>query len=285
MVLGEWLAGFCWRLWRKANLRTNQRGAGWSSDRTAVWRTTWSLKECALMLVYAGPSMLPDLPASVYGEWAALPVRKEPQHEPSIPADCHQQQPHQWRRHPDRQRPRAARSFWANAFADWINERIQKYGFVENQDCDCFTKLWMQKVQGKRGGHNKKEFFTRHGQRVSHGRRTNGYAVRRGGISSSAVKEARTRQTVLVSVAAPYISALGNQRMTQAQKMSCCGDWLQGRGSGKWHWPMLTLAELLSQVKLRGGLQPDDRLTRFSELEGQRAINMVERSGMGETSR
>ena len=44
-------------------------------------------------------------------------------------------------------------------FADWINERIQKYGFVENQDFAIASQNCDAKSPGQRGGHNKKEFF------------------------------------------------------------------------------------------------------------------------------
>ena len=44
-------------------------------------------------------------------------------------------------------------------FADWISERIQKYGFVENQDFAIASQNCDAKSPGQRGGHNKKEFF------------------------------------------------------------------------------------------------------------------------------
>ena len=44
-------------------------------------------------------------------------------------------------------------------FADWISERIQKYGFVENQDFVIASQNCDAKSPGQRGGHNKKEFF------------------------------------------------------------------------------------------------------------------------------
>lgn len=42
-------------------------------------------------------------------------------------------------------------------FAAWINDRIQKYGFVENQDFVCFPILESKNLDG-RGGHNRKEY-------------------------------------------------------------------------------------------------------------------------------
>lgn len=167
-------------------------------------------------------------------------------------------------------------------FADWINERIQKYGFVENQDFVIASQNCDAKSPGQRGGHNKKEFFLTLDmakelamvENNDKGREARRYFIE----CERRVKEALACQTVLVSVAAPYISALGNQRMTQATedellRVIGCKAEAVGRALADAYF-----AELLSQVKLRGGLQPDDRLTRFSELEGQRAINMVERS-------
>ena len=163
-------------------------------------------------------------------------------------------------------------------FADWINERIQKYGFVENQDFVIFS----QNCEKPKGGRPAKEFaltldMAKELAMVENndkGREARRYFIE----CERRVKEALACQTVLVSVAAPYISALGNQRMTQATedellRVIGCKAEAVGRALADAYF-----AELLSQVKLRGGLQPDDRLTRFSELEGQRAINMVERS-------
>lgn len=98
--------------------------------------------------------------------------------------------------------------------------------------------------------------------------------VNRGFVVSAALAS----QTVLVSVVPPHISALGDQRITQATedellRVIGCKAEAVGRALADVYF-----AELLGQVRQRGGLQPDDDLTRFSELEGRRAINMVERS-------
>ena len=42
-------------------------------------------------------------------------------------------------------------------FADWISERIQKYGFVENQDFVCSPILASKNLDG-RGGSNRKDY-------------------------------------------------------------------------------------------------------------------------------
>ena len=44
-------------------------------------------------------------------------------------------------------------------FAHWIRNRIEKYGFVENQDFAIASQNCDAKSPGQRGGHNKKEFF------------------------------------------------------------------------------------------------------------------------------
>ena len=42
-------------------------------------------------------------------------------------------------------------------FGTWINDRIQQYGFVENQDFVCFPILGSKNLDG-RGGHNRKDY-------------------------------------------------------------------------------------------------------------------------------
>jgi phage anti-repressor protein len=43
----------------------------------------------------------------------------------------------------------------SRAFANWIQERIEKYGFEENKDFVCLTE---KLSNAARGGHNRKEY-------------------------------------------------------------------------------------------------------------------------------
>ena len=42
-------------------------------------------------------------------------------------------------------------------FSNWMRDRIQQYGFVENQDFVC-SPILASKKQDARGGHNRKEY-------------------------------------------------------------------------------------------------------------------------------
>lgn len=100
-------------------------------------------------------------------------------------------------------------------FADWINERIQKYGFVENQDFVIFS----QNCEKPKGGRPAKEFaltldMAKELAMVENndkGREARRYFIE----CEKALKQQLSQPLVLVEVVQPYVHPLAQQRMTK----------------------------------------------------------------------
>ena len=159
-------------------------------------------------------------------------------------------------------------------FADWINERIQKYGFVENQDFAIFS----QNCEKPKGGRPAKEFALTLDtakelamvENNDRGREARRYFIE----CEKALKQQLSQPLVLVEVVQPYVHPLAQQPMTEQTYREIMGGIADRADKAAKRVAHTMTSQLLEQCKAEFSISD---FRALSEADGRRVVEWVAR--------
>ena len=159
-------------------------------------------------------------------------------------------------------------------FADWISERIQKYGFVENQDFVIFS----QNCEKPKGGRPAKEFALTLDmakelamvERNDKGREARRYFIE----CEKALKQQLSQPLVLVEVVQPYVHPLAQQPMTEQTYREIMGGIADRADKAAKRVAHTMTSQLLEQCKAEFSISD---FRDLSEADGRRVVEWVAR--------